>query len=1055
MKRSFKILLWMVSALVLVFCTVACGSEKTVSISVSENAEFQTVYVLGQELNLSGGMLKVDDGKNTSEIPLNSEGITVSGYDKNVLGKQTLTVTYEGATTEITVTVVEALTVNNALVDYLVGDELDKSKGNVKVTNPDGTSHTVPLSSSSVSVSGFDSSSAKSDMELQVTCSIEGKNYEGSFKVNVYGIESVEFRRPNKITYTSHYQGNVDVSGGRLVLKGNGGSIRREVAISEDMVSGFNVAAVTSENSPLTQTLTVTYKGVPYTYDIQLTYTDVSTFLDHADAFHSVDWNQDSEPVIESDLGELAILLMRAYVDMTPADKAFIDEALAFDVARTAMVYGFEVWGDNIRLFKDVFAIEYGEKVLYLESYEKVKNALAIFDDKDSAMYTLAPLLLQIIELYDDQVIYENESVRIHFNSYPIMTDYELSVMEAMLEHSIEVYDLINTVPDDWREGGIEAHYESIGQAAIRIIGESYISEYPDMYYLISDWRSGNDFFDIIYRYLYETDNHPIIEKFIAYGLPSQINEIYGYIFNAAVAMDDIQKVTYTDTTDLFYNYYLAYDCAQKVKAQEGTAENYIYMNVPINLLLGLDSSNIITFDVMFEYMRTAACGYNDLSAGLLGIEAYDAIMREYVYLIKHTLEIDAYESSEAYAESVKRIFDGFVALSPSQQYNLISTLNSLYTLGVPELAFDDSGEDAGYSSLFMVIINKFMRSKLTEEYADAYNDLIIAIEVYANRFGYDVWESDFTSRMNKVIAAFNSMDGTNKENFVYYLGGAYEKYVKIQNTIGSTAELGEWADDFDDLCKALTDMQTAYYYLSSSNSRNYNYFLASFEKASDIAAKILANAPENVLHAYYHEPLFTAFVDNGDVSGEDALWSCDYAIGMYRNFYVDTLLFFGSSEVNIYDTYLEKELDKFLSLYYDMVSAFVNKNENQSPVFDKEKTLAVLKAFCNLDSNTKSLFVTMEGDLNLYYTALQLFISEGFTEDAATVAELLFNLEKNYYSYEVSQSAVNMNAIKEILGQIQALHDGLKNEDVDSFAALEDIYQYYIGKCEQLVVTQ
>ena len=1050
MKKSFKYFLLIVSALLLTLVVVACGSET--SISISESDAFQTVYVRGQELNLSGGKLKVENGKKTTELPLDSEKITVSGYDKNLLGKQTLTVEYDGATTEITVTVVENLTVNNAIVDYLVGDEFDKSRGNVKITAEDGSSRTLPLSSELVSISGFDSSSAKSDMELKVVCNLNGKSYEGSVKVNIHGVESVDFRSPNKITYTSHYQGKVDVSGRRLILKGNGGKLKREVPLTADMVSGFDIGAVNAETPSVTQTLTVTYKDVPYTYSIQITYTDVSMFLDNAAAFDAVDWNGKDEPVIESELGDLAIELMRAYVDMAEADKAFIDEDLVFNVARTAMVYGFELWGENIRLFEDVFAIEYGETVLYFESYEKVKNALAIFEDKDSAIYTLAPLLLEMIEQYGDTVIYENETVRIRFNSYPVMDDYKLSVMEGMLEHAIEVYDLIDSVPNDWRESGLEPYYENIWQATVQIAGASYIMEFPEIYYLISDWRQNKDLFDIIYNYLYEADKKPILKSFIIYGLPTQIAEIYGHIFDAVIAMDDIQKVQYTDTTLLFYNYYLATDCAKTIKAQKGTVECYMYEEVPINLLLGITSTEAIYFDVVFDYIRTAACGYCDLSAGLLDIAAFDAIMREYVYLIKNTREIKGYKDTEAYAQGVKSIFDQFVALSPSQQYNFISTLNSLYTLGVPELAFNDAGADAMYASYFTVMINEFMRSKLTKEYADTYNNLILAIEVYANRFGYDAWESDFTSRMDKVTASLSQIEGTDEENFNYYLLGAYEKYMAIKASIGKTADLGEWTDEFDALRKALIDMQTAYHYLTTRDSYNYNYFLSSFEKASDIADNILANAPQGVVYAYYHEPLFEASINGADGSEKATFWTLDYAINVYRNFYIDMLLFFGSSGVNIYDVYLEKGLDEFLSLYYEMVSAFVNKQQAQTPVFNKESVIAVLNAFSKLDSNIKALFITMEGNLDLYYSARELFISEAMSENAAAVAEKLFSLEENYYIYEVTQSTVNLNAIIEILGQLKELHGGLEGEDAASFAPLEDIYDYYVAKCEQYV---
>ena len=133
-------------------------------------------------------------------------------------------------------------------------------------------------------------------------------------------------------------------------------------------------------------------------------------------------------------------------------------------------------------------------------------------------------------------------------------------------------------------------------------------------------------------------------------------------------------------------------------------------------------------------------------------------------------------------------------------------------------------------------------------------------------------------------------------------------------------------------------------------------------------------------------------------------------------------------------------------------MSALVGKTEGQSPVFDKEKVLTVIVAFKNLDSTTKSLVMTMEGNLEIYYAALEVFLSEAFSENAAAVAKELFTLEANYYTYEVTQSVVTLNAISETLEQLKESHKGLDTSDAASFAPLENIYNYYVEKCEQLL---
>ncbi len=1033
--------------LVFLFVAVSCASAD--SISVSENSSFQSVYVRGQELNLSGLTLQVTTGDKTTEIPFDNKGVTVSGYEKDTLGKQTLKIEYDGVSTEITVTVVERLVVNGALTDYLVGEEFDKSKGVVKVTDNKGISTTLPLSSDSISISGFDSSKESLGQGLLVSYNNGTEVYEGSLSVNIYAIASVDFRRPNEVAYSSHYQGNPIALGGRFVLKGTGGVVQREVAITEDMISGLDTGVATAENPSVSQWLTVTFRGEAYKYEVEIIYTDVSLFADNSEAFNSVNWEGESEPQIEKEVGELALELMKLYFEMPTSEQALLDEDTVFNVARAAMVYGFELFADNIRLFEGVFAIEYGEKVLYLESYDKVKESLKLFDDYDSAIYSVSPLLLELIEEYGDRVIYENEEVRIYFNSYPIFDDLELVELEAMLQHVVSVFDLVKNIPENWRESGLDDHADALRMAAFKILEERYILKYPNMYYLLSSWRTGDDLFDMLYTYLYEADEKNAIASLIVYGLPTQLLRLYEHILTGVLAVEELQYENYTDTTRLLYNYYCAAEYAKSLTEQKGTVENYIYFNIPANPLFGIDLSTLVNFELMFSYLRTAVC---DFSEGLVDVKAYDDVLKVYVNLIQNIIDIKGYESTKDYGDKIKTLFDMFVELSPVEQYNLIAIFNSLYKLGTPDFAFDDSVADASKLSLFNLAINDFIRGRFSAEQADVYNDLILAIEVYANRFGYANWESDFISRMERVEAAEGLLEGDDKTAFDFYLRTAYNKYIGIKENLDNNQDLGEWADEFATLNKVIIDLQTAYYHISTSSTCNYNYFLASFERACELSEMIISNAPAEVVYAFRHKPLFAVYDSSDESSDEQVYITYEYVINLYRNTYMYILLYFGSSEVNIYDTYREFELDSFLSLYYDMVSAFVNKQSEQTIVFDKEKTLAVLAAFRDLDSKIKSLFITMEGGVDMYYTALGQFVAEAFSEEAAEVALKLFTLEKYIYNYEVVENSSVLNLIKELLVEIEALYGNLEGENKTSFAPFEQTYNYYVEKCEELL---
>lgn len=1055
MKSGWKIVLFVLLITLAMVPIVSCKS--TEAISVKQDGMIQLIYVKGQDLNLSDGVLVVDNGKKTTEIPLDSEEIAVSGYDKNKLGEQTVTFEYDGVTTQITVTVVERMVISDVVTDYLVGDSPNMTKGKIVVTEDDGTSKTVYFASNAVTISNFDSSRPQNGMDVKVLCKVGEKSYEGSFKANIHGVESVEFQRPNKITYTSHYTGAPDVAGGYFVLKGNGGTLSKTVNLTKDMVSGFDVSAATSEHPSVNQQLTVTYKDgsdtYTKTYDIKITYTDISMFNDNADAFAAIDWNGETMPKIESELGELAIKLMEAFVDMSKADRALIDESAAFAVARAAMVYGSNVWAENILLFEGAFGIEAGELVLYCESYEKVQGALELFDDKDSAIYTLSPLLLSLIEIYGDSVIYEDETTTLRFSSYPILNDSYLTFMSAMLEHVLDVYDALDTVPENWSVGDLKACSTAIEYIYVKIISEGYTQAFPRLYYLVSDWRTNDDLFDILYTYFYETNQKNVISSLSSFCLPSGVEELYVYLSNAMIEIDSIQKLQRGDTTDLFYNYYQAIKAAKEIKAAEGTLENYVYWNVSLNRLLGISSTQPIDFEDIFEQIRTSACGIYDLSAGLLGTKAYQQLLDKYIGIVIHVSEMEGYANTAEYEAEVKELFDMFIALSPSQQYSVLSTLNALYPLGIPEFAFDDSKEGV---SAFSHIINNFMRSKLSEQEADTYNNLIIAIEVYANRFGYEGWENDFKSRMNKVAQALVTMGDEDKKSFTTYLGTAYAKYAAILAELegNSVPNLGEWSDEFALLNSAILNAQTANY-LIVNGYNVYNYFLASFERAAAIANNILLKAPENVIKAYYYEALFEMYPADAQTGANAVYWSYDQAITYYRNLYVDYLVFFGDTKINVYDTYFEKNMGTFLNSYYDMVSAFMNKKEGE-PTFDKAKVLAVLNQFRLLDSEVQALFMAMDdAKIDLYHQALELFISENLSEGAATVAIQLYTLEQHYYSYQVLPNGVTLNSIKAVLAQIKGLYTNLAGEDKASFADFEETYSYYIAKCEALLASQ
>ena len=110
MKKHTKIQIILVLVLALVFAgmlalTGCDGGSDTVDIYITKADAPRIKYVEGQELDLSDGRLTVVTNGEETKLPLTAPEITVTGYDKNLLGEQVLTVQYGQITTNITVTV--------------------------------------------------------------------------------------------------------------------------------------------------------------------------------------------------------------------------------------------------------------------------------------------------------------------------------------------------------------------------------------------------------------------------------------------------------------------------------------------------------------------------------------------------------------------------------------------------------------------------------------------------------------------------------------------------------------------------------------------------------------------------------------------------------------------------------------------------------------------------------------------------------------------------------------------------------------------------------------
>lgn len=122
-----------------------------------------TNYQTYDELDTSVGSILIAYANGiVKEVPFDSEGVSVTGFDSMIDGKQTLTVKYMGFTTTYDVYVAHYTYMTGIRAEglkdvYSIGDNLDTSVGYLYLDFSDGSFETLPMSNTGITVSGFSS----------------------------------------------------------------------------------------------------------------------------------------------------------------------------------------------------------------------------------------------------------------------------------------------------------------------------------------------------------------------------------------------------------------------------------------------------------------------------------------------------------------------------------------------------------------------------------------------------------------------------------------------------------------------------------------------------------------------------------------------------------------------------------------------------------------------------------------------------------------------------------------------------------------------------------
>ena len=220
-------------------------------------------YLEGKDiLNVSGGKLALYYNNDTSEeIDITAD--MVSGFDNTIVGKQTLTVTYEGKTFTYDVEIIAKtltsidVTTDPSKLDYLEGkDTLDVTGGKITAYYNNGSTEEIDITADMVS--GFDNTIVGIQT---ITVSYGGKTDTYSVRIIAKSLDRIAVTTlPTKLSYIEG-KDTLKVAGGKITLYYNNDSTE-EIAITVDMVSGFDNSVVGE------QALTVSHNGKTCTYNV-------------------------------------------------------------------------------------------------------------------------------------------------------------------------------------------------------------------------------------------------------------------------------------------------------------------------------------------------------------------------------------------------------------------------------------------------------------------------------------------------------------------------------------------------------------------------------------------------------------------------------------------------------------------------------------------------------------------------------------------------------------------------------------------------------------------
>jgi hypothetical protein len=536
LKLYLSSLLLISLAVVVLLAFAGCGN-KVEQIYVDNSHSPRLNYVQGQELDLERGILTAVIGGDGEEslIPMTDAGVSVTGYNKDTLGSQTLIVNYEGKTTTITVNVIPRITAEGFETGYFTDDAFKSNKGKLKVAKDDATTTLIAMDDPRVTLVSFDSSTP-GEKTVTVRYSDGTNSYDCSFNVVVYdaATSTIDVVFPKKTNYGSH-ETHLDYTGGYLTIKGGaGGTLEKHVDITDAMTSGYDFSLVNATNTSDTQTVTITYLKQTFTYEIKISYSGVSKIKDQFETLKEVDLEAENLVLTEEEK-KASWIAASEYFALKSDEKKYITEEDANTIIRIAAIAVSDLYKEELKNYEDTIVISAEAAMIVAKSYETTVRDLEKFKDSDELINRYSALLRSILKDYSDLTVMGEKKVGEVVFVMP--EEFEKNLV-GMLSHLTELHLLMADVPENWTEETLRIYEPQLYRIKVTIQNAPYYrGGQGNIYQILSDWRTKKDYFEIFYTY-YLYCNEQYGEKEVVEQLldnvpwPKKIDTWYGYWYN-------------------------------------------------------------------------------------------------------------------------------------------------------------------------------------------------------------------------------------------------------------------------------------------------------------------------------------------------------------------------------------------------------------------------------------------------------------------------------------------------------------------------------------------